>query len=65
MLAAESLNLANCYVVFGSMVKDDPEILKILNLKEKEEIYGPILLGYPKGIPEIPQKKKANVQWVE
>ena len=64
MIAAESLNLANCYIVFGSMIKDDPEVMKTLNLGEKEEIYGPILLGYPKGKPEIPEKKPAKIMWV-
>jgi len=64
MLAAESLGLGNCYVYFGSLIKDNPEIVETLELAEKDEIYGPILLGYPKGEPEVPIKKPARVKWV-
>jgi nitroreductase len=64
MLAAESLGLGSCYVYFGSLIKDDPEIVNELELGEKDEIYGPILLGYPKGEPEVPPKKPVKVKWV-
>jgi len=64
MLAAESLNLGSCYVYLGSLIRDDLEIVKALELGEKEEIYGPILLGYSKGEPEVPPKKPAKVKWV-
>ena len=64
MLAAESLGLANCYTAFGAAIRDEPEVMKVLDLKEKEEIYGPILLGYPKGSPEVPPKKAPRVLWV-
>ena len=38
---------------------------KSLELGEKDEIYGPILLGYPKGEPEVAlPKKPAKVKWV-
>jgi len=64
MLAAESLGLGSCYVYFGSLIKDDPVILEALELGEKEDIYGPILLGYPKGEPDIPQKKAPKIKWI-
>lgn len=48
MIAAQSLGLGSCYVGFGAMVKGNPEIVKALELKDNEQIYGPILLGYPK-----------------
>ncbi len=64
MLAAESLGLGSCYVYFGSLIMDDPEIVKALELGEKDEVYGPILLGYPKGEAEVPPKKPARVKWV-
>jgi nitroreductase len=64
MLAAESLGLGSCYVYFGSLIMDDPEIVKVLELEEKDEIFGPILLGYPVGEPEVPPKKTARVKWV-
>ncbi len=64
MLAAESLGLGSCYVYFGSLIRDDPEIVKALELGGKDEIYGPILLGHPKGEPEVPPKKPARIKWL-
>jgi len=64
MLSAYSLGIGSCWVGFGSMVTDDAEIVKTLELKEDEKIYGPILLGYPKLYPEPPQKKGPSVKWI-
>ena len=52
MLAACSLGLGSCYVGFGAMVTGDADVVKALELTDDERIYGPILLGYPKDIPE-------------
>jgi nitroreductase len=53
MLAATSLGLGSCYVGFGMMVTSNAEIVQALELTEKERIYGPILLGYPKDDPNV------------
>jgi nitroreductase len=52
MIAATSLGLGSCYVGFGAMVKGNAEVVQALELTEGERIYGPILLGYPKDVPE-------------
>jgi len=36
------------------MVTDDPEVRNLLELKEGDAIFGPILLGYPKGETKRP-----------
>jgi nitroreductase len=64
MLAAHSMGLGSCWVGFGSMVTDDEEVKGILEMKDDETIFGPILLGYPEGYPERPQKKGSAVKWV-
>jgi len=64
MLAAHSLGLGSCWVGFGAMVADDPDVRGMLDLKEGESIYGPILLGYPKGDPQRPPKKGPAVKWI-
>ena len=64
MLAAHSLGLGSCWVGFGSMVTDDAEIIKLLELTDDEKIFGPIIIGYPKGYPDPPQKKPPVVKWV-
>ena len=64
MLAAYSLGLGSCWVGFGAMVTNDEEIRNILELKEDEKIFGPILLGYPKSYPEHPPKREPKVKWI-
>lgn len=57
MLAAHSLGIGSCWVGFGAMVTDDTEVRKLLELKEDETIFGPILLGMPPHIPNAPPKR--------
>lgn len=64
MLAAHSLGLGTCWVGLGSMVTEDKEVRKTLELADDERIFGPILLGYPKERPEPPPKKGPVVKWV-
>jgi len=64
MLAARSYGIGSCWVFFGQLPADDPEIRKILELKEGEKIYGPVVLGYPKnGFPEACSKKEPVIKW--
>jgi len=64
MLAAHALGLGSCWVGFGAMVLEDPEVRNLLELKEGDAIFGPILLGYPKTVPPRPQKKEPMVKWI-
>ena len=74
MLAAVSFGLGSCYVGFGSMVKSNADVVKVLDLKVKERIYGPIVLGYPKVNPSEKQvrileelrskKKEPKIKWI-
>ncbi|MFC1803519.1 nitroreductase family protein [Thermoproteota archaeon] len=74
MLAAVSLGLGSCYAGFGAMVKQDPDVVKTLELKDGERIYGPVIFGYPKVNPSEKQvkiqaelrakKKEPIIKWV-
>jgi nitroreductase len=64
MLAAHSMGLGSCWVGFGSMVTEDEEVKRLLELRDDETIFGPILLGYSEGYPERPTKKEPAVKWV-
>ena len=64
MLAAHSLGLGTCWVGFGAMVTEDAEVRKLLDLQEGDAIFGPILLGYPKGEVARPSKKDPKVTWL-
>jgi nitroreductase len=64
MLAAHSLGLGSCWVYFGSLITDNEEIKKALELKDDEKIFGPIIIGYPQNIPEPPEKKPPEIKWL-
>ncbi|MFX0096447.1 MAG: nitroreductase family protein [Candidatus Hodarchaeota archaeon] len=68
MIAAHSLGLGSCYVGFGSMVKGNADIVQTLELTDDERIYGPIVLGYPKDIPEaramLSKKEEPKIKWI-
>ncbi len=64
MLAARALGIGSCWTYIGQMGVND-EIKKILEMKEEEQIFGPIVMGYPEGdFPEAPIKKEANVKYI-
>lgn len=56
------MGLGSCWVGFGSMVTDNDEVKRILNLGDDETIFGPILLGCAQGYPERPRKKEFRVK---
>jgi nitroreductase len=64
MLAAHSLGLGSCYVGWGALVIYEPELIEALELKEKESVFGPIIIGYPEKYPEPPPKKEAKIKWI-
>ncbi|MFC1488075.1 nitroreductase family protein [Thermoproteota archaeon] len=74
MIAATSFGLGSCYTGFGAFVKGKDEIVKALELKENEQINGPILLGYPKSNTSVainraldricPIKKEPVTKWI-
>ena len=64
MLAAHSLGLGTCWVGFGAMVTEDGSVRSLLELKDGDPIFGPILVGYPKTTPERPKKREPQVKWV-
>lgn len=74
MIAATSFGLGSCYTGFGAMVKGNPEVVKGLELNENEQIYGPILIGYPKSNPSAAEsdalericaiKKEPMTKWI-
>ncbi len=64
MLTAHSLGLGSCWVAFGSLITGNSEITKALELQEDEKIFGPIIIGYPKGETTPPEKNAPVVKWI-
>jgi nitroreductase len=64
MLAAYSLGLGSCWVAFGSLITGNEAITKALELQNDEKIFGPIIIGYPKGVTDPPEKKPPEIKWL-
>ena len=60
MLAATQRGLGTCWSAQGGLIRDQ-SILQELGLPEGQEIIAPIILGYPKSIPAMPERKPANI----
>lgn len=65
MLAARSMGIGSCWVYYGQLILDVPEVRQTLELTEGEKVYGPIVFGYPKGdFPPPPPKREPVIKWV-
>ena len=60
MLSAASKGLGTCYVIQGAEVRD-PELLQEIGLPEGFRMWAPIIIGYPKAIPPMPERKEPNI----
>jgi nitroreductase len=60
MLAATERGLGTCWIALGAEVRD-PEILTAVGLPEGQRIIAPLILGYPKAIPPMPERKAPSV----
>lgn len=64
MLAAQSLGMGSCIVGFGQAVTGDPQVVEALEIKGAEKIYGPVVFGFPRIVPEPPPKRAPQVKWL-
>lgn len=57
MFAATERGLGTCWIGLGDRI-EDPELRKEIGLPEDYKIVAPIILGYPKQIPPIPDRNQ-------
>jgi nitroreductase len=60
MLSAASRGLGTCFVIQGAEARD-PDLLEEIGLPEGYRIWAPIILGYPKSIPPMPDRKEPQI----
>jgi len=60
MLSAAARGLGTCWVAQGAVIRD-PEILNEIGLPENYKIIAPIILGHPKSIPPMPERKEPKI----
>lgn len=60
MLSATARNLGTCWIGQGTAVQD-PDLLEQIGLPDDHKIVAPIIIGYPKSIPEIPERMEPQI----
>lgn len=60
MLSASDKDLGTCWIGLGTYIKN-PQLLKLIGMTEDYKIAAPIIIGYPKHIPEIPERSEPRI----
>ena len=55
MFSACARGLGTCWIGLGRFIKD-PENLKLIGLPDDHQIIAPIVIGYPKDIPDVSER---------
>ena len=55
MFAACERKLGTCWIALGMFIQD-PDLRKLVGMPGDYQIVAPVVLGYPKGIPDVPAR---------
>ncbi len=60
MLSASDRGLATCWIGLGRFIEDE-ELRDLIGLSETDRIVAPVIIGYPKRIPAVPQRSGPEI----
>ena len=60
MMSATRHGLGTCWIGFGTNIKN-LRLLNLIGLPQDHIIVAPIIIGYPKRIPEVPTRKEPEI----
>ena len=60
MFSAVAKGLGTCWIGLGRHVRN-PELLDLLGIPDDYQIVAPIILGYPKNIPTLPERNEPQI----
>ncbi|MBW2176533.1 MAG: nitroreductase family protein [Deltaproteobacteria bacterium] len=60
MLGASARDLGTCWVGLGESIYD-PALLERMSMPDNHKIVAPLILGYPKTIPAIPERMEPSI----
>lgn len=64
MLAAHSLGVGSIWVSHGLLGLKDVYVKADLGIKDDEQVFGPVLMGYPRIMPSPPKKAQPQIIWI-
>ncbi|MBN2687759.1 MAG: nitroreductase family protein [Deltaproteobacteria bacterium] len=63
MFSAAARGLGTCWVALGSDIRD-PEFLKMMKIPDGFQFIAPLILGYPRSIPPVPDRAEPQIRSV-
>jgi nitroreductase len=60
MFSASARNLGTCWIGLGTSIQT-PELLNQIGLPKDHKIIAPLIVGYPKSIPELPERTDPQI----
>jgi nitroreductase len=60
MFSASARDLGTCWIGFGTNIQD-PELLKLIGMPEDHKIIAPLIIGYPKSVPDLPERLEPQI----
>ena len=60
MLSATAKGLATCWIGLGAEIREF-KLLNEMGMPEGFRIYAPFVVGYPNAIPDMPERKEADI----
>ena len=63
MFAACERNLGTCWIGLGRFIQN-PELRRLTGMPEDYQIVAPVILGYPRTIPDVPQRADPQILMV-
>jgi nitroreductase len=60
MFCASEKGLGTCWVGLGTSIQD-PELLNLIGMPQDHKIVAPLIVGYPKSIPNPPERMEPQI----
>ena len=60
MFSASAKGLGTCWIGLGTNIQE-PELLKLIGMPQDHKIVAPLIIGYPKSIPNPPERMEPQI----
>ena len=60
MFSAQARGFGTCWIGLGTNIRD-PEIMTQIGMPENYRIVAPVIVGYPKNIPDVPLRTAPQI----
>ncbi|MCZ7391814.1 MAG: nitroreductase [Candidatus Methanoperedens sp.] len=64
MLAAHSMGIGSCWIGGAAVIQQSAELMAELKIPPDYKLVAPVIFGYQKTIPPIPEKREPVVFWM-